>query len=269
MKASLSKIFFGVGLCLLLWLATLAGSSSAEVTALNEENFEELVGEGEWLVELYAPWCSMCKRFEGEFQALATRLETEKNAPKVRLGKVNVDECMSLSARFFVSGIPTLYHIKNQEVRQYTGPRTVSDLYKMLKDESWQGIEKWQYLSPFSVPGKILGFLATIAVVVLKEVKNIQAATGVPMIALGTFFFIISLVVAVSMGFILDFVLSLLTGRSRPSKPQRTISAGVDKKNEGDSDPPAKDTAPIATASPTGSASSPRRAKNRNTKKTN
>lgn len=62
----------------------------------------------------YAEWCTHCKKLEPKFQA-ADRFIGLSTHKHVKLGAVNIDTNPNLSARFFVSRLPTLIHIKDQE----------------------------------------------------------------------------------------------------------------------------------------------------------
>lgn len=62
----------------------------------------------------YADWCGYCKRIEPKFQA-TDRLLRMSDYPHVKLGKVNVETNPGLSARFFISRLPTIVHVKDHQ----------------------------------------------------------------------------------------------------------------------------------------------------------
>ncbi len=55
------------------------------------------------LIDLWAPWCGPCRTIAPALERLAA-----DRAGRLRIGKVNVDEEPSVSARLGVQGIPTM-----------------------------------------------------------------------------------------------------------------------------------------------------------------
>ncbi|WP_316158419.1 MULTISPECIES: thioredoxin TrxC [unclassified Bradyrhizobium] len=55
------------------------------------------------LVDVWAPWCGPCRAMAPMFARAAQELE-----PRVQLLKLNSDEAPEVSARFGISGIPTM-----------------------------------------------------------------------------------------------------------------------------------------------------------------
>ncbi|KAI8087965.1 thioredoxin-like protein [Gilbertella persicaria] len=89
--------------------------TQAYITQLTDENFSDLVEkDDEWLIDFYADWCGFCKRLEPKFQA-ADRLLGMSSHKHVKLGMVNVETNPGLAARFFVSRLPTVVHVKDHE----------------------------------------------------------------------------------------------------------------------------------------------------------
>lgn len=89
----------------------------SEIT-LTVDNFKEEVLErkGLILVDFWAVWCQPCKMLAPIVQQIA-----EEHAD-IKVGKVNVDECMDLAMAYQVSGIPTLILFKDgKPVKQQVG----------------------------------------------------------------------------------------------------------------------------------------------------
>ncbi len=75
-------------------------------------NFEEKVLKSEKpvLVDFYADWCGPCKMMGPVIQTLA---EEYKN--KIVVGKLNIDDNMTIAQKYKVMTIPTIMLFKNGE----------------------------------------------------------------------------------------------------------------------------------------------------------
>ncbi|CAL77001.1 putative thioredoxin [Bradyrhizobium sp. ORS 278] len=69
------------------------------------------------LVDVWAPWCGPCRAMAPMFARAAEALE-----PRVQLLKLNSDEAPEVSAKFGISGIPTLLLLqKGRELARISG----------------------------------------------------------------------------------------------------------------------------------------------------
>lgn len=78
----------------------------------NKDDFDSKLNESESLVlvDFYADWCNPCKQLMPTVEKIAN-----KYAGKLKVLKVNVDDCPDIASSHAVRGIPTLILFKNAE----------------------------------------------------------------------------------------------------------------------------------------------------------
>ncbi len=106
----------------------MAGKNTLTFT---DENFEAevLKSDKPVVVDFWAEWCAPCHMMTPAVEAIA-----EEYAGRAKVGKLNVDESPSITARYQIRGIPTLLVFRNGEVReQYVGATSKDTLAKMLE----------------------------------------------------------------------------------------------------------------------------------------
>ena len=83
--------------------------------SFNNENFETSVLKSEKtvLVDFWAEWCGPCKMLTPVIDELA-----EENKDKYVIGKVNVDECPDIAAKYGIRSIPCLLYFKDGKVEK-------------------------------------------------------------------------------------------------------------------------------------------------------
>jgi len=80
--------------------------------------FDELISQGECLVDFFATWCGPCKMIAPVLEGLDKTGELKE----VKIIKVDVDELPPLAERYGVQAIPTLLYLKDGKiVRQQLG----------------------------------------------------------------------------------------------------------------------------------------------------
>jgi thioredoxin 1 len=70
------------------------------------ENFEQTIGGGIVLLDVWASWCPPCRAFAPVFEAAAER------HPDIVFGKVNTEEEPELAAQLRIRSIPTVMAFK-------------------------------------------------------------------------------------------------------------------------------------------------------------
>lgn len=106
----------------------MAGKNTLTFTDANFEA-EVLKSDQPVLVDFWAEWCGPCRMMAPAVESIA-----EDYAGRVKVGKLNVDESPSVTARYQIRGIPTVLVFKGGEVReQFVGATSKDALVKMLE----------------------------------------------------------------------------------------------------------------------------------------
>ncbi|XP_055603195.1 thioredoxin-related transmembrane protein 1-like [Uranotaenia lowii] len=147
-------------------------AAKSQVIELDEANWDRMLTD-EWFVEFYAPWCPACKNLAPIWDDLSTWSDDLN----IKTAKVDVTTSPGLSGRFFVTALPTIYHVLNGEFRQYKGPRDLNSLMTFIEEKKWQSVEPvsaWSkpdsiQMSVVSLFFKLSHFLKEVNVMMAKE----------------------------------------------------------------------------------------------------
>jgi len=105
----------------------MAGSNILE---FSEKNFEQEVLKSDQpvLVDFWATWCAPCRMMEPAVNAVA-----EAYAGRAKVGKLNVDENLSLTSQYRIRGVLTLLLFKSGQIQeQIAGAASKEAISKML-----------------------------------------------------------------------------------------------------------------------------------------
>ncbi|XP_052902275.1 thioredoxin-related transmembrane protein 1-like [Anopheles moucheti] len=146
--------------------------SKSQVIELDESNWDRMLTD-EWLVEFYAPWCPACK----SLAPIWDDLSTWSDDLNIKTAKVDVTSSPGLSGRFFVTALPTIFHVINGEFRQYKGPRDMNSFMSFIEEKKWETLEQvsaWRnpdsiQMSLVSLFFKLSHFLKELNTMLLKE----------------------------------------------------------------------------------------------------
>ncbi|XP_055339990.1 thioredoxin-related transmembrane protein 1-like [Paramacrobiotus metropolitanus] len=182
-----------------------------EVIELTESNWDQIL-KGEWMVEFHAPWCPACRDFQPEFKRFA---EWDRDLG-FKAGAVDVHAHPGLSGRFLISALPTVYHVKEGEFRQYTGVRDRERMMRFMEEKDWQ---KLTPVSPWLHPsGFHMGLVGNFFKLSMK-LKNLQTwmveDQGLPNWVTYAVFAIGTIVLGGTIGVLLVFLIELFPQRGR------------------------------------------------------
>ena len=104
-------------------------ADSEKIKALTDQNFEYQIKSGIVLVDFWATWCLPCNIMAPILNDLSEVLTGNAS-----VGKLDVDQNRSASAKYGVRSIPTLVLFKNgKEINRFVGVKTKDFLLKEIQ----------------------------------------------------------------------------------------------------------------------------------------
>jgi thioredoxin 1 len=106
----------------------MAGNHIVEFTDSNFEQ-EVLKSDKPVLVDFWAEWCAPCRMIAPAVEAIANQY-----SDRAKVGKLNVDQNLSVTSRYGIRGIPTLLIFKSGQIQeQVVGVTSKDNLVKLLE----------------------------------------------------------------------------------------------------------------------------------------
>lgn len=101
---------------------------SANITELNDGNFDSEISKGLVLVDFWAPWCGPCRMQTPILERLAS-----EDGISAKITKLNTDEAPSVAQKMGIQAIPTLILFRDGvEVDRMVGVQTEDSLKNKL-----------------------------------------------------------------------------------------------------------------------------------------
>lgn len=107
----------------------MAGSHTLE---FSDQNFEEdvLKSPQPVLVDFWATWCGPCRMMSPTVDTIAAEY-----AGRAKVGKLNVDENMTIAGRYGIRSIPTLLLFKSGQIQEQVVGTASKDAINRLLDK--------------------------------------------------------------------------------------------------------------------------------------
>lgn len=79
--------------------------------SLTDSTFRDAIKDGICILDFYADWCQPCKPISKSLEELSLEF------PDVGFYKIDVEKCPSAAANLGVTGLPTIYILRNGEYK--------------------------------------------------------------------------------------------------------------------------------------------------------
>lgn len=201
---------------------------------LDENTWTKLL-EGEWMFDLYAPWCPACKKLEPEWNKFA-EWSDDLN---INVASADVTLNPALSGRFMVRGLPTIYHVKDGVFRIYNGPRAQTAMINFIEEQGWKNVEPVsRWLAPNTLQMSFLAYSFRISMT-LRDIHNhLVENVGLPYYVSYLIFALCTVTLGTLLGLVIIFIIDLFCPTRFPNAAAQEIKprSGSKKKDTKPSD---------------------------------
>ncbi|XP_053209680.1 thioredoxin-related transmembrane protein 1-like [Panonychus citri] len=179
---------------------------------LNEDNWDDLL-TGEWMVEFYAPWCPACQSLEPHWDSFSSWSD-ELN---IKVGNIDVTANPGLSGRFMVTALPTIYHVKDGQFRQYKGSRETNAFVGFVEEKKWQTLEtisNWKH--PSSIQMSIVSQFFKISMALRAVHNRLVQDYGIPYWGSYVLFALATILLGTILGLIIVCIIDIFLPFKQP-----------------------------------------------------
>lgn len=199
---------------------------------LNEDSWTQLL-KGEWMVDFYAPWCPACKSLTPEWQQLAEWSEDLN----INVASADVTANPGLSGRFMVSGLPTIYHVKEGVFRVYNGPRNHKAMIDFVEQQAWKSIQPIsRWFAPESLQMSFVAHSFRISMALRDIHKYLVEHIGLPYYVSYLIFALGTVALGTLLGLLIVFIIDMFCPSPRSSSEHDTRSSKKSDDNTSDLD---------------------------------
>ncbi|CAF1141754.1 unnamed protein product [Adineta steineri] len=171
---------------------------------------------GQWMVEFYAPWCPSCQHFKHIWSDFAKAMVTKE----VKVAAVDINEYPSLSGRFRIAVLPTIYYVRDGVFYQFNGERSLNGLKNYIELHEWQRTEPVsRWFAPDSFPMSMVSSLFDISVLVKDAYTVLLNDYGWP----AWLIYIIFALAVILIGFIIGFGFLMIIDYCLTGEPKDDI----------------------------------------------
>lgn len=214
-----------------------AKSNQKVPIVLNEDSWAQIL-EGEWMVDFYAPWCPACKKLEPEWRKFSEWSEDLN----IKVASADVTLNPGLTGRFMISGLPTIYHVKDGVFRIYSGPREHTSLINFIEEQGWKSVEPGsRWWAPNTLQMSLLSYSFRISMA-LRDVHNyLVEDVGMPYYISYLIFALCTVTLGTVLGLLIVFVidqfcLSRYVSTAQINKTSASKKKKTDKTSDSDLD---------------------------------
>ncbi|KAL0859820.1 hypothetical protein ABMA27_010163 [Loxostege sticticalis] len=221
-------LYFSVCFSVILCFLTSSVSANRE---LDEDNWRDIL-EGEWMVEFYAPWCPACNALAPAWREMST--QASRKSLGMRAAAVDVTKSPGLSGRFVVTALPTIFHVKDGQFRQYKGPRDADSMLSFVVQQRWKQTEPipgWK--APDSLQMSLVAEFFKLSQALRSVHNTLMETYGLPTWGSYLIFAIATIFIGALLGLMLVCIIDLLYPMRRSDKVLVT-RADLDRLAKGD-----------------------------------